>query len=653
MTELHAKMEKAHGKVEAMCEECAESKAVAFCRQCTAFICHNCVDIHKKLRAFADHKVATLEELKKGGAKQLLQKQAPPPMCKVHEEQMKIYCYECKHLICRDCILDDHAGHKYNFVKKAASAIKEKLTEHLAPLKEMQASLYNATKSIRSAKSDIERQEPSAAASIEQSFQELHEILEQRKRELLEKTSSLVKGKLERLNIQEKEFEIMSGIIQSLVEFVERNIENATEEELLNIHTQILNRIDEETKKYQQNSAANLKPVEEADIIVGVECAEELKTLCQEKTIVTVSPADLFKLIVPKGGIRNVEIDKSSKVKLQAFSCYMQHKKPIVIKARLISSISGAAVPVKIQQKCDNSYEIEFPPSTRGRHQLKVTICNQPVAGTPFPVFVHISPTQLSKPLKIIPDLKGFDITFNSCSELVFAEISGDILFLDKGGKPLHRISKSQYGIKGLFGVAVDDHDNVYVTDCGSANIFKFDKYVQVVKVKATKPAIKGFVARGIAVFGDHVIVADMHNHQLLVFSRDLCLEKTIDCLTGRPVGVACDQDGNIYVCNFGVNCIHVFNTQGVFLYSFSEKGSSSHKLDSPHSICVAGDFVYVTEWGDAHCVSVFTKKGKFITSFGKRGSKEGEFNNPSGLAMDSDGVLYVCDTDNKRLQLF
>ena len=216
MTELHAKMEKAHGKVEVMCEQCAESKAVAFCRQCTNFICDNCVKLHKKLRVFADHKVATLEELKEGGAKQILLKQAPPPMCKVHDEQMKIYCYECNHLICRDCILDDHAGHKYDFVKKAVPAIKEKLAEHLAPLRETQVSLCDAAKSVKSTKNDIETQGATVAASIEQSFQELQEILERRKRDLLEKTASLVKGKLDRLCVQEKGFEMTSGTIQSL-----------------------------------------------------------------------------------------------------------------------------------------------------------------------------------------------------------------------------------------------------------------------------------------------------------------------------------------------------------------------------------------------------------------------------------------------------
>ena len=107
------------------------------------------------------------------------------------------------------------------------------------------------------------------------------------------------------------------------------------------------------------------------------------------------------------------------------------------------------------------------------------------------------------------------------------------------------------------------------------------------------------------------------------------------------------------YICDYGGDCVRVFSNRGIFQYSFSDKGNTSHKLIKPHSICVAGDLVYVSEWGNAHCVSVFTKEGQFITSFGKKGSREGEFNAPSGIAIDSDGVLCVSDFGNSRIQMF
>ena len=106
-----------------------------------------------------------------------------------------------------------------------------------------------------------------------------------------------------------------------------------------------------------------------------------------------------------------------------------------------------------------------------------------------------------------------------------------------------------------------------------------------------------------------------------------------------------------MYVCDFNQHCVRVLSAQGELLYSF-HVNDTSHKLSQPHSICVDSEFVYVSEW-EIDCVSVFTKQGKFITSFGKGGSGDGKFNNPTGLAIDSDGVLYVCDFSNSRIQVF
>ena len=60
MKDVYGKMAKAEGKMEALCEQCAGSKSVAFCRQCAEFICGDCVVSHKKLKFFSGHVVASL-----------------------------------------------------------------------------------------------------------------------------------------------------------------------------------------------------------------------------------------------------------------------------------------------------------------------------------------------------------------------------------------------------------------------------------------------------------------------------------------------------------------------------------------------------------------------------------------------------------------
>ena len=125
MKDLFGKMAKAEGKVEAMCEQCAGAKSVAFCRQCAEFICGDCARSHKKMKAFTGHVVASLKDLKRGGPKSIPFEEAPPTKCPDHDEQMKLFCFNCNRLICRDCTVVDHNGHNFNFFEEMCSREQE------------------------------------------------------------------------------------------------------------------------------------------------------------------------------------------------------------------------------------------------------------------------------------------------------------------------------------------------------------------------------------------------------------------------------------------------------------------------------------------------------------------------------------------------
>ena len=101
-------MEAVQGKVEARCKLCSGGEAIAFCRQCTEFICVECMRSHRKMKTFAGHVVTTLDELREPGrAKEIPLKRPPPPTCSIHDqEQMGLYCFDCNHLLCRSCIHD-------------------------------------------------------------------------------------------------------------------------------------------------------------------------------------------------------------------------------------------------------------------------------------------------------------------------------------------------------------------------------------------------------------------------------------------------------------------------------------------------------------------------------------------------------------------
>ena len=252
MKEVHTKMEKAEGKVEAICEMCSGGKAEAFCRQCTDFICVDCVRSHKKMKVFAAHQVVSLEELKQGGAKQIPINETPPTLCKEHDEPLKIFCFDCNQLICRDCVIDGHTDHKCEFIKKYAVQCRSTVTKSLTPLKQFQADLKQCAKNIVSAEADVSTQHGTISKNIRQSFAKIASILKQREQQLLDKASEMRDKKLNALGAQKKNLQVVQAESQSLIEFVEHSLESATDEEVLLVHQQILPRVEEESKKHKQ-----------------------------------------------------------------------------------------------------------------------------------------------------------------------------------------------------------------------------------------------------------------------------------------------------------------------------------------------------------------------------------------------------------------
>jgi DNA-binding beta-propeller fold protein YncE len=48
-----------------------------------------------------------------------------------------------------------------------------------------------------------------------------------------------------------------------------------------------------------------------------------------------------------------------------------------------------------------------------------------------------------------------------------------------------------------------------------------------------------------------------------------------------------------------------------------------------------------------------FDKDGNHIKSWGRKGTAQGEFDVPHSIAIDADGLVYVADRGNQRLQIF
>ena len=639
MKELRTKMEKAHGKVEATCELCSGAKVEAFCRQCAEFICNDCVRSHRKMKTFAAHKVVTLQELKESEAKAIPLKEAPPSMCKDHDEQLKSYCFDCNHLICRDCVISDHAGHKFEFVKKSAPQYKKTLKESLVPLAKIQTNLSAATREVEKVEREVSEQHKAVAGTIEQLFKQLHEILHKREKQLLDRASELKQQKLDNLGAQKKSFALATSEIQGLVEFVERSVENATDEEFMSLQQHIQEQIQEQCAKHE---CINLIPAEVVNVGVRVACAEGISDLCQKNAEVIVL-ADPTKCTAEGPGTKVAEVGKS----VQFTVCTVYHnghlcREQQVVKAELKSVVNDSVVHAKVTSKGRGVYEVTYTPEVRGRHTLIVNVNGTKIAGIPFQVFAKIHPTQLGEPVRVVEGVYNpWGIALNSKQQLVVAEFGGKkVTVFDREGKKVQTITSEKFVCPG--GVAVDKDDNIYVSDKGICNsFFKFSKEGKLMKVVGPGE----FDSPGIVkVINEKVYVCDCENHRVQVLNTELEFINSFGCHGNGdgqfhwPNGIAQDEAENLYVTDSKNNRVQVFDCKGQFLSTFSKKGAASEQLEFPIGICVGSDFVYVCDDGN-RCVSVFKTSGEFVTSFGL-------FSDPAGIVIDDDGFLYVGNNE-------
>ncbi len=648
-------LERVHGKIEVTCEGCnSGSKAEAFCRHCAVFICKDCVLSHKKIKVFSSHEVVSLEDLKQGRAKQIAVAEPATKKCSIHEEPLLIYCYDCDSLICRDCTVIDHKDHKFQFSKVAAPEMKKCLLEDLVPFKEVSTKFSTAADVIATTKCEVEAQRKCLVDTIEASFERLHHILEKRKKELVQEAVNKVDEKVEKLSAQEKKILTANAEVQSIVEYTERFVGHCSDNEVMSMHTDIRRQIKREIEEHSKPETS-LEPVEEADVGVEVRCEEELQQLCQTKAKITQLGADPTKCTVTGEGAESAEVHQTAKVTLTTrLSNNKTTRRSTEVVSELKSLYNGSIMKYNVDQSGPGEYRIQYTPTVRGRHELTVSVDGQQVAGSPFPVFVSISPTQLGKPVKVwggIDTPRG--ITTNSENNVIVVEEEGCIIKLDKNRKKTVLVSHLLSQLITLDGIATDSEDNIYCTDYESNKIMKCDKNggnVQVYEVQQ----VAGPGHRGVAVVGDEVMLCE-HNNEgtIMIYDKELKYKRRIQQDgAGKFRYLSADFHSNIYVTDCDNEYIRVFSKEGVFLHSFGCDSNGVKRLEGPYGVCVSGSYVYVADfYGDY--VSVFTTSGDYVTSFGQCGKDEGDLDGPFGVCVDKDGFVYVADYCNDRVQCF
>jgi len=123
-----------------------------------------------------------------------------------------------------------------------------------------------------------------------------------------------------------------------------------------------------------------------------------------------------------------------------------------------------------------------------------------------------------------------------------------------------------------------------------------------------------------------------------------------------KPMGMATDAECNLYVADATAQRIVAYDIDGNYIDAYG--GSELFDRLSHVEVDPEGGRLYAVDTGgvrsERHHVRVFdTASGEYLYDIGTRGDGETELNLPRDIALGADGLLYVVDGGNFRVQVF
>jgi peptidylamidoglycolate lyase len=218
-------------------------------------------------------------------------------------------------------------------------------------------------------------------------------------------------------------------------------------------------------------------------------------------------------------------------------------------------------------------------------------------------------------------------------------------------------------------GLTIDRENNVWLTDVGLHQVFKFaaDGLQLLVLGEARVPGndVQHFnqpTDTAIAKDGSFFVSDGYVNSRVLHFAADGKLIKTWGTKGSGPGqfnlphGIAIDNRDRVLVADRSNARVQIFDQSGKFLDQWQ-----SAQLGRPYAAAPGqSNRVFIADGGDQPAappnragVAVVNTNGQLIMRFGRFGNYDGQFQLAHDIAVAKDGTVYVVDAWGQRVQKF
>ena len=549
--------------------------------------------------------------------------------CQQHQNrELELFCETCEELICFQCTIQQHNGHKYNLIGEVFEKHKKEIMSSLNPAEQRQTLARKALEELDVHCREITDQQAALQAQIRKSSQQLHEIIDLRERELINKLNYITQEKLSKLASQREQIETTLAQLGSCLDKVKEKLRTGSQGVVLRMKTTLVKQIDNITTAFRPD---NMRTYTTADMRFSSShtAAEACRAHGLVSSPMTPDPSQWYAIS------KVTDVATVGKTFTATFiQCWGKSFENLMesLESELVSELTGTRARGSVERRGQNQYEVSYQPTIKGRHQLHIKVMGEHIIGSPHRVAVNKSPDEkLGTSIRTIDLLsKPWGIALNKSGEVVVTSPAWNCISVFNPSGDKLRSFGTEGSSQGQFmnprGVAVDGEGNILVADSYNHHIQKLTAEGQFLTAVGTKGSgSRQFnEVRDIAIntSNNKVYVVDKSNHRIQVLNSDLSFSNTFGkCGSSKgefsyPWAIACDSTGNVYVADSMNHRIQVFTSKGKFLRMFGSRGEGDWELNYPIGIALdVQDKVYVSEKNN-HSISVFTSKGQFVTSF-------------------------------------
>ncbi|XP_068752799.1 E3 ubiquitin-protein ligase TRIM56-like [Montipora capricornis] len=156
-----------------LCQICDDEKhpATSCCLDCKEYMCKDVARLHTRQKLARHHCVVSLEELK---ANPMLVGLSDA-LCPEHNDQFRFFDEDCGHVVCRECVILKHHGHKCLSLADAASKYRHEMNKLSNKAIALEEKIKASEARLKEATDDLKQQYEITAALFQTTLKETAE----------------------------------------------------------------------------------------------------------------------------------------------------------------------------------------------------------------------------------------------------------------------------------------------------------------------------------------------------------------------------------------------------------------------------------------------------------------------------------------------